>query len=98
MTERERERERERKAETQAEGEGKKQGPCREPDMGLDPWSPGSHPGLQAALNLCATGAAQYCIFKYKILIVAVIDFYVLTLYCFMYSCLVHSLALAVLL
>ena len=28
--------------------------------MGLDPGSPGSsHPGLQAALNHCATGAAQ---------------------------------------
>ena len=27
--------------------------------MGLDPRSPGSHPGLQAALNRCTTGAAQ---------------------------------------
>ena len=27
--------------------------------MGLDPGSPGSHPGLQAAPNRCATGAAQ---------------------------------------
>ena len=36
-TEREREREREREAETQAEGEA----PCREPDVGLDPESPG---------------------------------------------------------
>ena len=26
--------------------------------MGLDPWSPGSHPRLQVALNRCATGAA----------------------------------------
>ena len=26
--------------------------------MGLDPGSPGSRPGLQAALNHCATGAA----------------------------------------
>ena len=26
--------------------------------MGLDPGSPGSHPGLQVALNCCATGAA----------------------------------------
>uniref|UniRef100_UPI0024443B13 RING finger protein 151 n=1 Tax=Nyctereutes procyonoides TaxID=34880 RepID=UPI0024443B13 len=32
--------------------------PCREPDAELDPGSPGSHPGLQAALNRCATGAA----------------------------------------
>ena len=28
-----------------------KQAPCREPDVGLDPGSPGSHPGLQEALN-----------------------------------------------
>ena len=47
---------REREAETQAEGEA---GSCRRPDVGLDPGSPGSHPGLQAALNHCATGAAQ---------------------------------------
>ena len=40
-------REREREAGTQAEGE--KQAPCREPDVGLDPGSPGSHPRLQAA-------------------------------------------------
>ena len=39
---------RERKEETQAGG---KQAPCREPDMGLDPKSPGSHPGLKAVLN-----------------------------------------------
>ena len=36
-----------------------KQAPCREPDVGLDPGSPGLHPGLQAAPNRCATGAAQ---------------------------------------
>ena len=35
-----------------------KQAPCREPDVGLYPGSPGSHPGLQAALNHCPTGAA----------------------------------------
>ena len=45
-TERERERERERKAETQAEGE--KQAPCRQPDVGLDPRTPGSCPGPKA--------------------------------------------------
>ena len=38
-----------------SEGEA---GSMREPDMGLDPRSPGSHPRLQAALNHCATGAA----------------------------------------
>ena len=25
-----------------------KQAPCREPDVGLDPGAPGSHPGLKA--------------------------------------------------
>ena len=50
VTERERERQRHRQREKEA--------PCREPDAGLDPRSPGSHPGLQAALNHCATGAA----------------------------------------
>ena len=42
-TERERERQRHRQREKQA--------PCREPDMGLNPWSPGSHPGLKVTLN-----------------------------------------------
>ena len=27
------------------------QAPCREPDAGLDPGSPGPHSGLKAALN-----------------------------------------------
>ena len=36
------ERERGREAETQAEGE---QAPCREPDVGLDPGTPGLRPG-----------------------------------------------------
>ena len=41
-TQREREREREVR---------EKQALCREPDMGLDPGSPGSGPGLKALLN-----------------------------------------------
>ena len=28
-----------------------KQAPCRDPDVGLDPGSPGSHSGLKEALN-----------------------------------------------
>ena len=28
-----------------------KQAPCKEPDVGLDPGSPGSHPGLKVELN-----------------------------------------------
>ena len=42
-----RERERHRYRQRQRE----KQAPCREPDVGLDLGSPGSHPGLKAALN-----------------------------------------------
>ena len=37
--------ERGREAGTQAEGQ---RAPCREPDIGLDPRSPGSHPELKA--------------------------------------------------
>ena len=39
----------EREAETQAEGEA---GSMQEPDVGLDPGAPGSHPGLKVVLNL----------------------------------------------
>ena len=41
------ERERERQRHRQRE----KQAPCWEPDVGLNAGSPGSHPGLKAALN-----------------------------------------------
>ena len=43
------ERQRERGPETQAE---EKQAPCREPDAGLDPESPGSRPGPKAGAKL----------------------------------------------
>ena len=46
-------REREREAETQAEGKAGSMHP--EPDVGVDPGSPGSRPGPKAALNHCAT-------------------------------------------
>ena len=42
-----RERERERQRHRQRE----KQAPCQEPNVGLDPGSPGSGPGLKVALN-----------------------------------------------
>ena len=42
------EHEREREAENR---QREKQAPCKEPDMGLDPGSPGSHPGPKAVLN-----------------------------------------------
>ena len=34
--------------ERQTHGQREKQAPCREPDMGLDPGTPGSRPGLKA--------------------------------------------------
>ena len=46
-----RERERERERERQRHRQREKQASHREPDVGLDPGSPGSHPGLKAALN-----------------------------------------------
>ena len=36
---------------TKTERQREKQAPCREPDVGLDPRSPGSGPGLKVALN-----------------------------------------------
>ena len=47
---RERERQRHRQREMQA--------PCREPDVGLDPRSPGSRPGPKTMPNCWATRAA----------------------------------------
>ena len=38
--------------ERQRHGQREKQAPCRESDVGLDPGSPGSGPGLKVALNL----------------------------------------------
>ena len=53
---RERERQRHREREKQAHHREPDAGeagsiPCREPDVGLDPKSPGPHPGLKAALG-----------------------------------------------
>ena len=42
------ERERERKRERQRHKQREKQAPFREPDVGLDPWTPGSRPGPKA--------------------------------------------------
>ena len=36
---------------TDRHGQREKQAPCREPDVGLDPRSPGSGPGPKLALN-----------------------------------------------
>ncbi|CAD7673489.1 unnamed protein product [Nyctereutes procyonoides] len=48
------------------ETDRQKQAPYREPDVGVDPGSPGSHPGLQVALNRCAIGAARQRPFKQR--------------------------------
>ena len=54
-----RERERGREAETQAEGEAGSM--HREPNVGFDPRSPGSHPGPKAgAKPLCHPGIPYY--------------------------------------
>ena len=53
------EREREREGERQRHRQRERQAPCKEPDMGLDPGTPGSHSGLKAVLNRWATGAAH---------------------------------------
>ena len=45
-------RNRERERKRQRHRQRHKQAPCREPDAGLNPGSPGSHPGLKAVLNL----------------------------------------------
>ena len=37
-----------RKRERQTHRQREKQAPCREPDVGLDPRTPGSHPGPKA--------------------------------------------------
>ena len=52
------ERHTQRERETQRYRQREKQTLCREPDVGPDPGSPGSDPGLKAALNLWATRAA----------------------------------------
>ena len=52
-------RERERQRHRQRE----KQAPCREPRVGLDPRSPGSHPGLKVVPNHWATRAAPLTTF-----------------------------------
>ena len=38
--------------ERQRHRQREKQAPCREPDVGLDPRTPGSHPGLKAGAKL----------------------------------------------
>ena len=58
---------RERERGGQRHKQREKQAPCRDPDVGLDPGSPGSHPGLKVTLNRWATGAAQGAPFLYHL-------------------------------
>ena len=44
--------ERHRETETERERQREKQAPCREPDAGFDPGSPGSCPGPKAGAKL----------------------------------------------
>ena len=53
-TEREREKQRHRQREKQA--------PCREPDVGLDLGTPGSHPGLKADIQPLSHPGALVCL------------------------------------
>ena len=55
--------ERERQKHRQREAEREKQSPCRKPDVGLDPGSPGSHLGLKAGTKLLShPGIPENCI------------------------------------
>ena len=54
---------REGEAETQA---WEKQAPCREPDVGLDPGSPGSGPGLKAGAKPLSHPGCPKILFEYK--------------------------------
>ena len=58
MRERERERERERQRRRQREN----QAPCREPDVGLDPRTPGSCPGPKAGAKLLSHPGVPYLV------------------------------------
>ena len=54
---------RDREEERQRHRQREKQAPYREPDMGLNPRFPGSHPGLKVVLNHRAHRAAQMYLF-----------------------------------
>ena len=60
--------ERHRESERQRHRQREKQAPCRQPDVGLDSRSPGSHPGPKVVLNHWALGAALNCYILYKMI------------------------------
>ena len=50
---------------TERERQREKQAPCREPDVGLDPGTPGSRPGLKAGVQLLSNpGIPKVIIYK----------------------------------
>ena len=59
-----RERERERERERQRHRQKEKQAPCREPDVGLDLGTPGSHPAPKAGAKPLSHPGIPY-LFKY---------------------------------
>ena len=62
-THRERERERERQRHRQRE----KQAPCRESDVGLNPGTPGSHPGPKADTKPLSHPGIPYNLFSKRV-------------------------------
>ena len=60
---RDRQTERERQSHRQRE----KQAPCREPDVGLNPGSPGSHPALKAGAKVLSHLGCPICSVRIKI-------------------------------
>ena len=60
--------ERHRESERQRHRQREKQALCREPDVGHDPRTPGSHRGMKAVLNHWATRSAPILLFYLKTL------------------------------
>ena len=60
---------REREGERHRHRQREKQAPCREPNAGLNPGSPGSHPGPKAALNRWATRPPRSKVLKQSFMI-----------------------------
>ena len=60
----------ERKRERGRHRQREKQAPCREPDVGLDPGTPGSHPGPKAGAKLLSHPGIPRSIFFFKILFI----------------------------
>ena len=73
MIEREREREREKERERQRHRRREKQAPSQEPDVGLDPRTPGSRPGPKADAKLLSHPGIPY-FYVFSLLIVNIVN------------------------